>query len=253
MGMDARIEEDGGLSMRKFLLGLTGAALAAAAATPALAEDAGVLADAPAIGDWTLSGGVTAVSDYRFRGISLSNEKAAIQPTLTLSHASGFYVGTWQSSITGDPAYGKWEVDLYAGWSGEVASGTTVDAAILYYYYPDGHGDSDYFEPYVTVSHMLGPVTAKTGLSWAPSSNATGNADLIYVFGELEAAIPTTPLTLTGRLGNQDLGGTSYTEWALGASATFGAVTAGVEYVDSDLPSIRTQDAAVVFSLGVNF
>lgn len=234
--------------MRKFLLGLPGLALAMAAATPALAEDG-----AAAIGDWTLSGGVTAVSDYRFRGVSLSNEKPAIQPTLTLSHKSGFYVGTWQSSLTDTPIYGKWEVDLYAGWTGEVASGTTVDAAILYYYYPDGHGDSDYFEPYVTVSHVLGPVTAKGGVSWAPSVRATGKEDLLYVYGELEAAIPSTPVTLTGRLGNQDLGGTSYTEWALGASASFGAVTAGVEYVDSNLPSIRTQDAAVVFSLGVNF
>ena len=90
---------------------------ASAMSTPAFAQEE----EAPS-GPFSLSGGISVTSDYRFRGISLSNEKPAIQPTLTLSHKSGFYVGTWQSSLTDTPTYGKWEVDLYAGWTGDPAA-----------------------------------------------------------------------------------------------------------------------------------
>lgn len=236
--------------MRILLLGLMNLAFAATAVTPASAQDEAETTS----GDWTLSGGLTVVSDYRFRGISYSNGKAAIQPELTLSHASGFYVGTWQSSVSGIEEYDDWEVDVYAGWSGEVAPGTTIDTSIYYYHFPNGTGNTDYFETYATLSHVFGPVTASTGISWAPAIKATDNDNYIYVFGQLDAAIPNTPITLTGRFGRQDYGPTMiYNEWAVGASATFGPTTASVQYVDTSLPSERGQDAGVIFSLGVNF
>lgn len=235
--------------MRILLLGLTGLALATTATAPAFAQE-----EEEASGsDWTLSGGVTVVSDYRWRGESYSNGKAAIQPTLDLSHSSGFYVGTWQSSIKGIEDYGDWEIDVYAGWSGEVAPGTTVDAAIYYYYYPDGQGDSDYMETYVTISHIFGPVTATAGVTWAPSAKATEDYNYVYAYGQLDAAIPNTPITLTGRFGRQDYGSYIYNEWAIGASATFGVLTASAQYVDTSLPSVRGQDPSVIFSLGVAF
>src|SRR3546814_8410279 len=78
-----------------------GALVAATAmSTPALAQE-------EAAGPLTLSGGIAVTSDYRFRGISLSNEKVAVQPTLTVSHESGFYAGVWGSSFPDSPAYGK--------------------------------------------------------------------------------------------------------------------------------------------------
>ena len=72
-------------------------------------------------------------SDYRFRGISLSNEKVAVQPTLTLSHESGFYAGVWGSSLPDSPLYGKFELDLYAGFATEIAPGTSVDIGATFY------------------------------------------------------------------------------------------------------------------------
>lgn len=245
---DAQARAVGNISMRILLLGLSSLALTIPVATPALAQDQ------EAVGDWTLSGGVTVVSDYRFRGITYSDGKAAIQPTLTLSHSSGFYVGTWQSNVSGIEEYGDWEVDLYAGWSGEIAPGTTLDTSVYYYYFPDGKGNSDYYEAYATLSHVFGPVTASTGVSWAPAIKATDNDNYVYVFGQLDAAIPNTPVTLTGRFGRQDYGPSMiYNEWAVGASATFGPATASVQYVDTSLPSEHGQDASVIFSLGVSF
>ena len=46
-----------------------------------------------------ISGSVSLVSDYRFRGISQTDIAPAIQPALQLDHASGFFVGFWGSNV----------------------------------------------------------------------------------------------------------------------------------------------------------
>ena len=44
-----------------------------------------------------ITGNVSLTSDYKFRGISQSDESPAIQGGLDYAHDSGFYVGTWAS------------------------------------------------------------------------------------------------------------------------------------------------------------
>src|SRR3546814_1231807 len=66
----------------------------------------------------TVSGSATVVSDYRFRGFSQSNEEAAIQGGITVSHDSGLYLGTWGSSI--GFANGT-EIDVFGGYAREIA------------------------------------------------------------------------------------------------------------------------------------
>src|SRR5207249_5784510 len=70
----------------KFLL-LTVPPLAALVAAPAAAADLGA--------GFAVNGGATLVSDYRFRGISQTNKRFAVQGTFTLSHSSGFYATWW--------------------------------------------------------------------------------------------------------------------------------------------------------------
>jgi uncharacterized protein (TIGR02001 family) len=48
----------------------------------------------------TFTANVSLVSDYRYRGISQTNLRPAIQGGFDYSHASGFYVGNWNSSIS---------------------------------------------------------------------------------------------------------------------------------------------------------
>lgn len=239
--------------MRTSITGLTGL-LAFVATAPAAAQDT---APPPPI---TVSGGATIVSDYRFRGVSLSDEDFALQGTLNVNHESGFYAGTWASTLDdadGASAFGGVEVDLYAGWTGEVSPGTSVDGGLLYYLYPDSLSgtNTDFFEPYAAVSHIIGPVTGKLGAAYAPEQgSATGGNDWLYVYGQVSGSVPRSPVTLTARLGNQDFGGgASYTEWAVGAAATFGSVIAGVQYVDTDLGDLPNVDAGLVFSVGFAF
>lgn len=155
--------------------------------------------------EFTFSGYVQGVSDYRFRGISLSAGDPAIQGTINLNHSSGFYVGTWASSLEDSAVYGHTEVDLYAGWTGAIASGLTADVGLLYYAYPNGKvGDAEYFEPYASLSTTLGPVSAKVGVAYAWEQDALGGDDNVYVFTDLGVGIPDTGLSLAAHVGYAD-------------------------------------------------
>ncbi len=233
-------------------------------AAPAFAQDESTAAT----GGLSVSGSVTLVSDYRFRGVSLSGGDPAIQGGVTVTSDTGFYVGTWASSIDdgGTDVFGDVEVDLFGGWSGAVSEGIGLDVGLLYYAYPsNGAGiDAEYFEPYATVSGDLGPVSAKFGVNYAWDQKGLAD-DNLYLHTELSSAIPTTPLTLSAHLGYTDgslaptlLAGTgddSAFDWSVGASATvLGSLTLGVSYVGVEGPSIDgLTDDAVVVSLGASF
>src|ERR1700749_2855864 len=100
--------------MRKALILSTLFAGTMLAAAPAWADDAA--APAP---DFTITGSAGVWSQYRFRGISQSDNKPVIQGALTITHKSGFYLSTWGSSATGNAAVdiGGTEIDVFAGYS----------------------------------------------------------------------------------------------------------------------------------------
>lgn len=236
---------------------------ASAMSTPAFAQEE----EAPT-GPLTLSGGIAVTSDYRFRGISLSNEKVAVQPTLTLSHESGFYAGVWGSSLPDSPLYGKFELDLYAGFATEIAPGTSVDIGATYYVYPGNQnfaGPSDYVEVIGKLSHDLGPIGATATVAYAPDQASLGSNDNIYANLGLSYGIADTPVTLTGSVGYSDgsLAAASadgnYLDWSAGASFAADMFTFSVQYIDTDIKKTGVKaidtlyDPTVVFTLGVSF
>ena len=200
-----------------------------------------------------VSGEVVALSDYRFRGISRSDEDPALQGQLTVSTPGGFYAGARGTTLKDTPL-GDAQLDLYAGYSAPLGLASTADVGVIYYVFPGGSGASDYVEPYASLSHTLGPAEATLGVKYAPSQAALGNEDVLYVFAEVEGAIPLTPLTLTAGAGWQDAGAFGrYWNWSLGGRYDFGPVEAGLRYVDTDLPELPGQDAGLVLSLGFRF
>lgn len=252
------------LSVRGILAAtlLAGTALSAA---PAFADEAA----APS--EITVTGSVALTTDYRFRGVSQSAGDPAIQGGITVSHASGFYVGTWGSSIDLGSTYGSTEVDLFGGWTGEVTSGLTADVGLLYYAYPNGHvGDAEFFEPYVSLSGQAGPAKVKVGATYAWKQDALPNVfdgskdDNFYVYGNVDIAIPNTPVTVSGHLGYTDgvLAPCYYCtadktgiDWSIGASGTiYGPLSLGVSYIGVSGPSIDGYtDDAVVATLTASF
>ena len=97
-----------------------------------------------------ITANVTVVNDYRYRGMTQSNFKPAIQGGFDYAHDSGFYVGNWNSSIswisdgngTGASTYtnavsAPIEMDFYGGFKKElIAEGFASDIGVLQYYYP---------------------------------------------------------------------------------------------------------------------
>jgi uncharacterized protein (TIGR02001 family) len=191
----------------------------------------------------TVTGNVALTTDYRFRGVSYTGNDPAIQGGITASHSSGFYIGTWSSSIKDSPVYGEQELDLFAGWTGKLSEGLTFDAGLLMYAYPSGKvGHGDYFEPYAAITTTLGPATAKFGAAYAWSQKSLGNDDNLYLFTNVDFGIPETPVTINTHVGytsgvlSPDVlaGGTDKSEldWLIGATAkVYGPLSVSVSYV----------------------
>ena len=226
--------------MRTSIITLAGLMLAAA--TPALAQEE--TEPAPAV---TVTTGVTGTTDYRFRGLTQTDGKAAFQATVNVNHESGFYVGTWVSTIDDKvslPGYGDAEYDIYGGFTKTLDSGVGFDVGLLYYYYPGGAKGlaTDFFEPYASATYSVGPVTAKVGANYAWSGQSgLADEDSLYLRGDLTFTIPNTPVSILGHIGHTDgqLGvlapDRKYTDWSLGAEVAHKFVKLGIQYVDTDI------------------
>lgn len=212
----------------------------------------------------SLTGNATIVSDYRFRGISQSGRKPALQLGLSVAHESGLYAGLWGSTIDlydDDPATGfdggkDLEIDALAGWNGKLAPGLTADLSVTYYAYPGVTGPTNYAEALASLEFSLGPVAAKLGGGYFPDQQAVPD-DGSYVFAELSGELPAS-VTLTGHAGRQFYGSgfgpaADYWEWSLDAGRDFGPLSASLSYVDTDLPKGFNAGATIVASLGVSF
>lgn len=196
--------------------------------TAARAQDANE--DSPAI---TLSADATVVSDYRFRGVSLSNGDYAVQGSVTVSTRQGFYASAWASNIA---EYGgaKTEVDVTGGWSGALGP-LTADVNVVGYYYPNGEG-VNYYEVGGSLSKEFGPLGAKVGVAYSPKQDNIGGIKNTYIYGEASYALPVLPITLNAHVGHEDGVYSGKVDYAVGASVKYAPFTFGVSYikVDSD-------------------
>jgi uncharacterized protein (TIGR02001 family) len=213
--------------------------------------------------------GIELMTDYRFRGVSRSDEDPALRAAMSFAHDSGLYAGVRATTLKGvdsfrlrDPAFGDLgdaQLDLYAGYGARLGDGFELDAGALYYVFVGGDGATDLVEPYASLSWLIGPVYATAGAKYAPSQRATGDEDMLWLFGQVDVTIPFRPWRFTALVGNQDWGRYgSYWSWSLGVEHQvqldgLDGVHVGLSYVDSDLPAVAGQDAGVVGSVRLDF
>jgi uncharacterized protein (TIGR02001 family) len=210
-------------------------------------------------GGLSVSGGVGAATDYRFRGLSRSGGDPTVQADLTIDHSSGLYGGFFASTLGDEARRGDGELSLFAGYTREIATATNIDVGAVSYAYPGAQafaGATDYAEAYASLSHTLGPVTGQVGAYYAPEQDALGGEDNLYLFADLSGAIPFTPIEATARVGRSDGGlapGGDYTDWRIGLAARRGPARFGIDYVDTDLPEGFGGDATLVLSVRLSF
>jgi uncharacterized protein (TIGR02001 family) len=213
----------------------------AAAITLAMASlGAGVARaeDAPAAKpDNEVSFNAALTSDYRYRGISQSRLKPALQAGADwVNNPTGFYVGTWASSIKWiDDAGGdvNLEWDIYGGKRGDIGGGFSYDVGGLYYFYPSNglHPSANTFELYGAVSY--GPATLKYSHS---TTNLFGFADSKnsgYVDASVNQEIADGYI-LNLHVGHQKVkhnSDFSYTDWKVGVTKDYGVVTVSLAAV----------------------
>lgn len=214
--------------MKKTLLAVSAALAATAMPTLVHAEDAP-----------STSFNVGVVTDYRYRGISQSRLKPALQGGVDYSHPSGFYLGAWGSTIKwikdagGDaPA----EVDVYAGYKTEVSKDLLLDVGVLQYYYSKNklNPSANTLELYGALT--AGPVTGKLSYS---TSNLFGFADSkgsLYL--DLSASFDLGDgLMLTPHLGRQEVRHNktySYTDYSLALSKDFSGLVVSGAVIGTD-------------------
>jgi uncharacterized protein (TIGR02001 family) len=200
---------------------------------------------APAFADDGLTFNIGLTTDYRYRGISQSRLKPAIQGGADYSNGP-FYVGAWASTI-------KWikdangdanvELDLYGGYKGEISKEMTYDVGVLAYVYPSAVTTAWTATPYVNPNTTelygaltYGPVTAKyshaiTNLFGNPNSKNSGYFDLT---GSFEVTKGTNLIAHIGRQTVKNTVNADYTDYSVGATYDLSGVLLGAAVVGTD-------------------
>ncbi|HEY0293881.1 MAG TPA: TorF family putative porin [Bordetella sp.] len=215
--------------------------LLAALACPALADEA-PSGDTPS---YTLTANLTLASEYRYRGLMQTAGNPAIQGGFDFSHASGFYLGNWNSNISWlSDGNGKVsapiEMDFYGGYKGKITDDVPFDLGVLRYQYP-GDYPSGVVSPDTTELYAgtgYGPVTFK--YSYAPTNLFGFDHSQHSQYADLTANFDTGVwgLTVNTHVGyqyvrNVDHG--SYWDWKLGLTKDFGqGWSASVAYIDTN-------------------
>ncbi len=136
-----------------------------------------------------VTGNASLTSDYRFRGVSQTQNAAAVQGGVDFAHSSGFYAGNWNSSISSElyPGSSGIESDVYAGFKKKVVGGLTVDAGAVGYMYPRATTNTNTTEVYVGVG-FNDVITAKYSQSMTNYFGVADSKNSSYV--QADAVLP---------------------------------------------------------------
>ncbi|MCK4675290.1 MAG: TorF family putative porin, partial [Gammaproteobacteria bacterium] len=125
-----------------------------------------------------LSANAAIYSNYIWRGVTQTLDQSAGQGGIDWGHDSGVYVGTWVSNVNYG-VFDGYEMDVYAGFSGEAGS-FGYDLGAITYQYPVTPG-SNFSEVYASGS--IAGVTAGFAYTVDKASGITSDAgdDDLYV------------------------------------------------------------------------
>lgn len=142
--------------MKKLILASALSAVCASFASSAMAQ-------AAATPEYTFTGNAGLFSDYRFRGFTQTDYKPAFQGGFDFAHASGFYLGNWNSNVEQSLYTGaSLEMDFYGGYKGTVGD-FGYDVGYIHYFYPNSGqaGATKIKNGEIYVGGSYGPVSLK--------------------------------------------------------------------------------------------
>ncbi|MGH8866219.1 MAG: TorF family putative porin [Burkholderiales bacterium] len=206
-----------------------------------------------------VSGTVTAVSDYDFRGVTQTAGDPALQGSIDYAHSSGWYIGAWTSNVDFGGSYGEnMELDLYTGIAGAAENGIGWDVGLIDYTYPGTDVDADFFEIYASVSYKM-----FKGKFWYADDYFNLGESAYYIEGNATVPLP-KDFSLLIHAGYSDgdyWSSDAYFDYSVGVSRSLGHFNLALKWIDgSDLEiannapdDVFTSDARVVFSVSTTF
>lgn len=192
-------------------------------------------------------------SDYVYRGVSLNDERVALQGGVDYSHASGFYAGIWATQVDIDERVRTLplrnargpdeEVDFYVGYNRDLGADFNADISLTrYMYYGEERINIEYSE---VVGRLTYKDTAKLIVGYTDSAYGKNSARGLYTGLEVGYDLP-KDIRLTAGVGhtklNRDvllvlLSGSradSYQDYSVGVSRDFGKFNASLNYYDTN-------------------
>jgi uncharacterized protein (TIGR02001 family) len=215
-------------------------AFAVASMGTGMAQAADAAPEAKPANEFSFNAALT--SDYRYRGYSQSRLKPALQGGADwVNNPTGFYAGTWASTIKwvkdggGDASV---EVDVYGGKRGEIAPGVSYDVGFLAYIYPSNelNPSANTRELYAQLGY--GPATLKYSHSLSNLFGFADSKNSTYLDASFNQDVGEGYI-LNLHLGHQKVKNNSaysYTDWKVGVTKDLGVATAALAYykINSD-------------------
>lgn len=214
-------------------------------------------AQAQALG---LSGNVGVASNYIWRGVSQTDDQAAISGGLDLSTDMGIYLGTWISNVDfsgtsqvrdvdGNVVTAKgddkgYEMDLYGGYAGEWDK-LGYDVGVILYAYPTQDSSDDqlnFSEVYVGGSYALSDaLSIGANVAYTYWARANDGDDNWYYSANLDYALPIfNGIDTSVYIGRYDFDNSSfadsYVHWgaSVGKSTDYGDFAIAYDQTDED-------------------
>jgi uncharacterized protein (TIGR02001 family) len=202
-----------------------------------------------------VTGNIALVSEYRFRGIDQTAGKPAIQGGFDYSHASGVYLGNWNSNVSQGAGFpgGNIEMDFYGGWK-KAFGDFGLDVGAIYYYYPGTSAGAGI--PFSPANNRPGGATASgavnnkevyLGGSWkwlsakwfysiddyfsAPDTKGTNYLDLAAT---VDMGSGWGVVGHFGHLQFKGMENANYNDWKLGVAKDIGGWVIGASYIGTD-------------------
>jgi uncharacterized protein (TIGR02001 family) len=238
--------------MRKTILATSLASAALALPGLALAQAAAPAAAPP---PYTFTGNMSLVSDYRFRGITQTFAKPALQGGFDFSHTSGFYLGNWDSAVNAGAGYpgGNLEMDFYGGWKNTWGD-WGLDVGDIYYYYPGTQASATSVP---VVANNQPPFNFATGhvhnnelyiagswkwlsLKWSHATSDyfstpnTKGSDYLDLSANYDLGDGWGINGHVGHLDFKNMSNANYTDWKLGVTKDFSGWVVGASYIDTN-------------------
>ena len=168
-----------------------------------------------------ITGNLGLTSDYRFRGVSQTQNAPAVQGGIDYNHVSGLYIGNWNSSVSSQ-LYTNGagvESDVYAGFRKQVFGNFVVDVGSYNYFYPRAgtNGSFDTNEIFAGIGYKE-LITVKYSHALSDYFGTANSKNSFYV--QADAAIPLARnLQLVAHIGHTNVANSSsldYTDYNVG-------------------------------------